>query len=136
ARRLAVRAPPFWTGRGLLSSLLLPPALLYDLGGWLRWRLVRGRPAGVPVICVGNLVAGGAGKTPTVLALAELLQARGLAVHALSRGYGGRARGPLRVEPARHDFREVGDEPLLLARACPTWVARDRLAGARAAVAA
>ncbi|MEX2629784.1 MAG: tetraacyldisaccharide 4'-kinase [Tistlia sp.] len=130
-----MRAPAFWSRRGLASSLLLPAALLWDLGGWLRWRLVRPERLPIPVVCVGNLTAGGAGKTPTVLALAALLKERGLAVHALSRGYGGCEAGPLRVDPARHEAAAVGDEPLLLARACPTWVARDRAAGARAAVA-
>jgi len=90
----------------------------------------------VPVICVGNLVAGGAGKTPVVLDLAGRFAARGIAVHVVSRGYGGTDPGPLRVDPDRHGFRAVGDEPLLLAEACPTWVAKDRRAGIEAAVAA
>ncbi|MEE9209502.1 MAG: tetraacyldisaccharide 4'-kinase, partial [Kiloniellales bacterium] len=88
-----------------------------------------------PVVCVGNLVAGGAGKTPVVLALVAALAARG-AVHCLSRGYGGSSPGPRRVDAARDSAVEVGDEALLLARAAPSWVARDRTAGARAAAAA
>jgi tetraacyldisaccharide 4'-kinase len=89
----------------------------------------------VPTLCVGNATAGGAGKTPTALALLARLQARGRSPAALLRGYGGRLRGPVRVDPAQHDAAAVGDEALLLARAAPTWVARDRLAGALAAVA-
>ncbi len=131
-----MRAPGFWRRRGALSTLLLPLAWLYDLAGWLRWRRARPLRLGIPVICVGNLTAGGAGKTPTVLALAGLLADRGLAVHVVSRGYGGHERGPLRVDPERHGAADVGDEPLLLARACPTWVARDRAAGGSAAEAA
>ena len=88
------------------------------------------------MLCVGNLVAGGAGKTPVALDLARRLAARGAHPHILSRGYGGTAAGPLAIDPARHDAAEVGDEPLLLARAAPTWIARDRVAGARAAIAA
>lgn len=88
---------------------------------------------GVPVICVGNLTVGGAGKTPVVRALAERLAARGKAVHLLSRGYGGRLEGPVRVDLAVHTSADVGDEPLMLAKDFPVWVARDRAAGARAA---
>ncbi|MGZ3402364.1 MAG: tetraacyldisaccharide 4'-kinase [Phenylobacterium sp.] len=88
---------------------------------------------GVPVICVGNLTVGGVGKTPVVRALAERLAARGKVVHLLSRGYGGRLEGPVRVDPAVHTAADVGDEPLMLARDWPVWVARDRAAGARAA---
>ena len=98
-------------------------------------RIARAQPfdPGVPVICVGNLTMGGVGKTPVVRALAERLRARGRAVHLLSRGYGGRLAGPVRVDPAVHSAAEVGDEPLMLARDFPVWVARDRAAGAKAA---
>jgi tetraacyldisaccharide 4'-kinase len=101
-------------------------------------RIARARPAdpGAPVICVGNLTVGGTGKTPIVRALAERLAASGRRVHLLSRGYGGRLAGPVQVDPARHSGADVGDEPLMLARDFPVWVARDRAAGARAAAAA
>jgi tetraacyldisaccharide 4'-kinase len=98
-------------------------------------RIARATPVdvGVPVICVGNLTMGGAGKTPVVRALAERLAAQGRKVHLLSRGYGGRLQGPVRVDPARHASADVGDEPLMMARDFPVWVARDRAAGAKAA---
>jgi len=101
-------------------------------------RIARTTPVdpGVPVICVGNLTMGGVGKTPVVAALAQRLAARGRAVHLLSRGYGGRLEGPVRVDPAIHGAAEVGDEPLMLAADYPVWVARDRAAGAKAAAAA
>jgi tetraacyldisaccharide 4'-kinase len=89
-----------------------------------------------PVICVGNINLGGAGKTPIVLALARALSARGVKPHLLTRGYGGSEAGPLRVDPSRHAFAQVGDEALLLAEAASTWVAHDRVRGARAAIAA
>lgn len=129
-----MRAPDFWSADGAAARLLAPLGIVYDLAGRLRFALARPIACGVPVICVGNLTAGGAGKTPVALALAKRLVSRGRAVHFLTRGYGGRAAGPLRVDPARHDAAEVGDEALLLATVAPTWVARDRVAGARRAV--
>ncbi len=132
-----MRTPDFWyQPPGLGARLLAPAAALYTAGAALRRGLARPQPAGLPVICVGNLVAGGAGKTPTVIALATLLAERGYRPHIVSRGYGGRLAGPLRVNSARHGADEVGDEPLLLARAAPTWIARDRRLGALAAAAA
>jgi tetraacyldisaccharide 4'-kinase len=129
-------SPDFWARRGVVSTLLQPLAWGYAAGGAARHRWTSPWHARVPVICVGNLVAGGAGKTPVVLALAARLNARGKGAHILSRGYGGALPGPLAVDPARHDAAQVGDEPLLLAAASPCWVARDRVAGAKAAIAA
>lgn len=129
-----MRAPEFWhQPESPIAALLAPLGALYDAAG--RWRMSLARPVKLarPVICVGNLTAGGAGKTPTALALAAWLHARGRHPHFLTRGYGGEVTGPLRVAPSRHGFREVGDEPLLLATAAPTWLARDRVAGAQAA---
>jgi tetraacyldisaccharide 4'-kinase len=129
-----MREPPFWwrpTG-GTGAALLAPAAAIY--GAVAARRLARsGRRIGVPVVCVGNPTLGGAGKTPTALALVRLLQQAGERPVLLSRGYGGRLSGPVQVDPARHFARDVGDEPLLLARAAPTIVARDRVAGAKAA---
>jgi tetraacyldisaccharide 4'-kinase len=131
-----VRAPEFWTQSGLVPTLLEPLATLYAAAGATRAMLTTPFRASVPVLCVGNLVAGGSGKTPVVLSLARLLQARGYRPHIVMRGYGGRLAGPLRVDPAQHGAADVGDEALLLARAAPCWVARDRVAGAKAASAA
>jgi tetraacyldisaccharide 4'-kinase len=89
----------------------------------------KGFDAGVPVICVGNYHVGGAGKTPTVLALTRLLRDLGETPVVLSRGYGGRLRGPILVDPERHVAGDVGDEPLMLAQTVPVVVARDRVNG-------
>src|SRR5262245_39790092 len=130
-----MRPPDFWSSRRVLSTLLVPAGCVYALA--TRRRLKRaGWRALVPVVCVGNIGIGGAGKTPVALALVALLHAAERNPHFLTRGYRGREAGPVRVDPARHDARAVGDEPLLLARAAPTWVAKDRAAGARAAVGA
>ena len=131
-----MKTPGFWYREpGLASQMLSPIGSLYASAG--RRRMDHAKPfwAGIPVICVGNLVAGGAGKTPVAIAIARHLIAAGLNPHFLSRGYGGRKSGPLRVDPAGHDAREVGDEPLLLAREAPCWIARNRPAGAKEAVA-
>lgn len=132
-----MRAPGFWHAEpGGLSAVLSPFGALYAAA--TRRRLAQGlrTPAGVPVICVGNLNAGGTGKTPTAIALTERLAARGIAAHAVTRGHGGSLAGPVRVDERRHSASETGDEALLIAAFLPTWVARDRLAGARDAVAA
>jgi tetraacyldisaccharide 4'-kinase len=85
----------------------------------------------VPVVCVGNFVVGGAGKTPASIALARIARGRGLKPGFVTRGYGGSAKGPLRVDPAKHTAADVGDEPMLLAAAAPTVVGADRVAGAK-----
>jgi len=131
-----MRAPDFWQHDGGIATLLAPVAGLWAVGAALRARAAHPWRAPVPVLCIGNLVAGGAGKTPLAIAVARHLSALGRRPHILSRGYGGRVAGPERVDPRRHGAAEVGDEPLLLAAAAPTWVARDRAAAARAAVAA
>jgi tetraacyldisaccharide 4'-kinase len=133
------QAPGFWFTRpdrpALAARFLAPLGWLYAAGTARRLRQT-GYTARVPVICVGNLVAGGAGKTPVTLALAERLLARGHAVHIVSRGYGGSLGGPVQVIEARHTAADVGDEPLLLSAFAPTWVAKDRAAGVQAAEAA
>ncbi len=124
-----MREPDFWwrPGRG---TLLLPFAAIYGAVAALRLQ-ASGRKAGLPVVCLGNLTVGGAGKTPAAIAVAQLLHAAHQRPFFLSRGYGGQLAGPVRVNPAVHRARDVGDEPLLLTRLAPTVVARDRVAGAK-----
>lgn len=138
---MALRLPRLWrpdapAALRYAAHALSPLGFVVEEACQLRYALVRPVRVDVPVICVGNLTVGGAGKTPVAIALAERLRAAGLAAHFLSRGYGGSERGTLKVEPGRHDARAVGDEALLLARTAPTWIARSRPAGARAAAAA
>jgi tetraacyldisaccharide 4'-kinase len=124
-----MREPGFWHGPASLNSHLLRP--IGALYGTIAARRLqrRGLHAGIPVLCVGNYHVGGAGKTPTVLALANLLRELGETPVVLSRGYGGRLRGPVRVDPGRHAASDVGDEPLMLAGQLPVVVARRRAEG-------
>jgi tetraacyldisaccharide 4'-kinase len=123
------REPDFWWRPGS-GSLLAPVGAVYGAVATLRMQST-GRKTGLPVVCLGNLTVGGAGKTPAAIAVAQLLHAAHQRPFFLSRGYGGALAGPVRVNPALHRARDVGDEPLLLARLAPTIVARDRVAGAK-----
>lgn len=135
-----MQAPDFWftpPERPTLAARLLNPlGALYASATAQRVA----RPADVrldiPVICIGNLNAGGTGKTPTVIAVLNMLNDLYQSPHVVTRGYGGSIKGPVRVDPARHSAQEVGDEPLLLAAFAEVWVAEDRGAGGRAAAAA
>jgi tetraacyldisaccharide 4'-kinase len=128
-----MREPAFWwQPPSWMSRVLAPIALIYGtISG--RRMLQRGHRATVPVICVGNYTLGGAGKTPTVIALLKLLRAAGETPVVLSRGYGGQLAGPMRVDLKKHVAADVGDEPLLLAQVAPVIVSADRVAGADAA---
>ena len=132
-----MRAPDFWNqntfAAQLAGRLLAPLGMLY--GASVAWKAKRAAPyrPKAKVVCVGNLTAGGSGKTPIAIAIAQALEARGWRPVFLSRGYGGGVRAPLLIEPATALAAEVGDEPLLLARVAPVIVARDRAAGAKLA---
>src|SRR4051794_35838937 len=121
--------PAFWhRPSSILARMLMPFGALY--GAVASWRLAReGLDAGIPVLCVGNYHVGGVGKTPAVLALVNLLRDAGEAPIVLSRGYGGKMRGPGKVDPGRPAAAEVGDEPLMMAQAMAVVVARDRADG-------
>jgi tetraacyldisaccharide 4'-kinase len=122
--------PAFWyRPSSWKSRLLMPLAAVYGAVAGRRFAH-KGFDTGVPVFCVGNYGLGGAGKTPTVLALAKALRDLGERPVVLSRGYGGTLRGPVRVDLDRHRAGEVGDEPLMLARSVPVVVARERIDGA------
>ena len=132
-----MKPPLFWyQDRSLLAALLSPLGALYAAATARRVARAPEYKAKIPVICIGNINAGGTGKTPTAIALASRLLELGHSVHLVSRGYGGKLKGPLQVRPADHGADDVGDEPLLLSAFAPTWVSKDRAAGVKAAEAA
>lgn len=138
---MKLNTPRWWYTRdarhGAVTRLLLKP-LSWIWAAVTARRIARASPVdpGVPIISVGNLTVGGSGKTPVARELLRLLRAAGVEAHALSRGYGGTLGEPTRVDPLTHTAADVGDEPLMLALDSPAWIARDRVAGARAAAAA
>lgn len=130
-----MRAPDFWhRDAGLLAFALAPLGWIYAAATARRLANGDAYRAPVPVICIGNINAGGTGKTPTAIAVAEALIAMNAKPHFVSRGYGGSFQGPIQVQDGQHKASETGDEPLLLAGFAPTWVAKDRAAGVKAAV--
>jgi tetraacyldisaccharide 4'-kinase len=132
-----MRAPEFWDEKDYTAKLAVAALtpLGWAYGATVRWKAARAKPhrAHAKVICVGNLTAGGSGKTPIAIAIARALIARRKRIFILTRGYGGKMRGPAVVDPAHDTFEETGDEALLLAGAAPVIVSRDRAAGAKLA---
>lgn len=133
-----MKPPAFWAGRagpaGRIAQALLSPLSVIQAAATAQRVAKPGARVDAAVICIGNLSVGGTGKTPVAAAAMDRLTARGVAVHGLSRGYGGRLKGPVQVDLSQHGPEETGDEPLLLARHAPVWVSRDRAAGALRAV--
>lgn len=127
-----MKTPRFWQTKNAISSALLPLSALYALGFTLDKRLTVKRRAPLPVISIGNITAGGAGKTPTAIAIAQLLRSMNETPHFMTRGYGGTTQQVKQVSVG-DNAATVGDEALLLARHAPTWVARNRVDAALAA---
>jgi tetraacyldisaccharide 4'-kinase len=138
---MKLSTPRWWYVRhdapGRVTRMVLTPISWIWTWATAR-RIAKAEPvdAGAPAVSIGNLTVGGSGKTPVAREVLRLLREAGVEAHGLSRGYGGRLEGPVRVDPDAQTAADVGDEPLMLARDGPFWVARDRAAGAKAAVAA
>lgn len=132
---MTFKAPKFWSTRNAVSTALLPVSALYLLGHKMHQKSKTPYKASCPVLCVGNAVVGGSGKTPTVLALIDVVRDLGLAKNpvVLTRGYGGSLDGPVLVDRQIHSVRQVGDEPLLLAAKAPVIKSVDRAEGAKLA---
>ena len=127
-----MKAPNFWHNDGLIPRILEPAAQILNLFSIMRYALGSNSNIGVPTICIGNIVSGGAGKTPVALSIAKKLH-NNYNVNFLTRGYGGKLSGPIQVDPNRHRIDEVGDEALVLANVATTWVAKDKKLGALSA---
>lgn len=129
---MASEAPPFWWEKpDWRAYALYPISAVY--GAVARQRMERAKREKIdcPVLCVGNLTVGGAGKTPVAIALAGAATRTGLKPGILSRGHGGGFSEPHLVDPHHDSAKHVGDEPLLLAEHAPVAVTPNRAAGAR-----
>ena len=130
-----MKTPQFWyKPPGILSASLAPLGWVYsNIASRIR-SFKKSHKFSVPIISIGNIVCGGAGKTPVALSLAKLLQSKEFIVHFVTRGYKGIEIGPLKVDPTQQTYQEVGDEALLLAQQAPTWVAKKRGDGIKKAI--
>lgn len=128
------KAPNFWNTRdSKWVKALLPISKLYGAVSSFKVNKVSPEKAAIPVVCIGNVVLGGAGKTPTVDLVCEIFHKYNLTPHILTGGYGGYLKNVIRVDPAHHSYLQVGDEALLSAEVAPTWVGRNRINSAKAA---
>ena len=124
-----MKTPTHWKNINILSILLVPLGWIYGIATALRLWLHTPQKVEAKVICVGNLTAGGTGKTPVAVSLATLLQQNGKNPYFVSRGYGGKLKDVL-VDKNRHSAADVGDEPMLLARQAPVVINPQRYEGA------
>ena len=125
-----ITAPNFWTNKGLISTALLPLSLIWFLAGKLRQVVAKTEVADLPIICVGNILIGGSGKTPVTAALCRLLKEQGYVTCILTRGYKGNKKGPVFADSALHTTDDIGDEAVMLALSNDVCVCADRIKGA------
>ena len=128
-----MKQPSFWKDVSVLNFLLFPFCLIYQLITRIRFLITKPYKPAKPVICIGNVTAGGAGKTPTAMAIAKLLIDMGKNPVFLTRGYGGSLKVTTIVNPDIHKAQDTGDEPLLLSRVATTIVSKNRVIGAKLA---
>ena len=125
-----ITAPNFWTHKGPISTALLPLSLIWFLAGKLRQLVAKTEVADLPIICVGNILIGGSGKTPVTAALCRLLKEQGYVTCILTRGYKGNKKGPVFADSALHTTDDIGDEAVMLALSNDVCVCADRIKGA------
>lgn len=128
-----MKQPYFWKSRSFINYLLLPFSLIFIIAVHIRKQFTASYKPLIPVICIGNATAGGAGKTPTAIAIAEFLKEKEYKIAFLSKGYGGTLYGPVIVDEKKHNATECGDEPLLLSKIAPVIIAKDRKSGIKLA---
>ena len=121
-----MKTPRFWKSRNLISTTLLPLGWIYSGLTAARLKFKKSGKVNIPVICLGNITAGGSGKTPTAVTLAKLLQKKGYHPYFVSRGYGGKLSGIILTKDSSYTAAEVGDEPLILSRIAPVSINPDR----------
>ena len=135
-KSIRVKPPEFWKQRnsGAGALCLLPLSLGYSFASFFLQKLIKPWRSNTPVICVGNAVVGGAGKTPVALSLGKYLIDHGIRVSYLSRGYGGTKGGPYNIDAFSDNPIMVGDEALLLAKVAPTWISKNKISGIKASL--
>lgn len=130
-----LRSPKFWNdSNNEISRFLKPLSKLYYIISKVKLNSVVPEKAGVPVICIGNIVLGGSGKTPTVELICNILKNDDFIPQILTTGYGGYLKNVVRVDPTLHSYLQVGDEALLSAEVAPTWIGKNRLNSSKAAI--
>lgn len=129
-----MKTPKFWSSINPISAMLMPLSWIYYLGYRAKQKTTCSVTVPVPIICIGNLTAGGAGKTPVALYIGKLIKNKGKKAFFISRGYSGNIISPVLVDISKHTAQQVGDEPLLLAKILPTIVGKNRVAVAKFAI--
>ena len=127
---MPLKTPKFWSGLNWQSILLFPLSYIWRLGHYINQKNAQPQKSDIPVICVGNLTVGGSGKTPVVITLCRFLSGIGKSPSVLTRGFGGRKKGPVFVNSNLHESQDVGDEPLMMSNSNTVCVSRNRPAGA------